>query len=202
MRPFDQPKGTRSAKALIFGALASCLASGRAGAIELSAGLLGGGAYAWVSENVGTGSQGAGGGSFGFILEQRFAMPDLLLEVFEDFQPTPIQVQTGSASHTAGYLPVDVGARIGWGKSALQPYLGVIFQGLFLTGDPGGQPKLKQAAFGVGGATGLDLAIFFLRVGLELRLTETVTGLAPSGSVPDPGNVAVFQGLLSLRSAF
>ena len=64
-----------------------------------------------------------------------------------------------------------------------------------------GLAPLKQAAFAVGGSLGVDLAIFFVRLGLEARLTETVTGLSPSGNDPNPGNVSVFQGLLSLRSA-
>jgi hypothetical protein len=127
-------------------------------------------------------------------------VPNLLLETFEDFQPVPIGVQTGSASQTAGYLPVDAGLRLGWAQYAVQPYLAAILQGLFLTGHPGGGAPLKQAAFGVGGALGVDLAVFFVHLGLEFRLTETVTDLSPSNSSPDPGNVAIFQGLFSLRS--
>jgi hypothetical protein len=198
------PHSTASsrAKALIFGLLVVCLSPERAQAFELGVGILFGGTYSWVSNNVETGSQSAGVGSFGILLEQRFDVPGVLLEVLEDVQFIPLLVQTGSPEHTAGYLPVDVGMRLGLARWALQPYVGVLAQGLFLTGDPGGTPKLKQAAFGVGGELGLDLAVFFMRLGLEGRLTETVTDLAPSGSTPDPGNVAVFQLLGSLRFAY
>jgi hypothetical protein len=203
------------AKGLIFGALACSLSLAEARAVELAAGVMAGGTGTRVSNSVSATSggaaisQSAGGASFGFILEQRFFVPGVLLEAFEDFQPTPLPVQTGSATHTAGYMPVDIGVRLGFASSALQPYLGVIFQGLFLTGHPGEGAPLKQAAFGVGGALGVDLAVFFVRLGLEARLTETVTDLSPNcpqtancSGVLDPGNVAIFQVLLSLRSAF
>jgi hypothetical protein len=199
------------AKGLIFGALAWSLVCGQARAFELAGGVMFGGTATHVSGGLGNGANGAalnqwaGNPSFGLILEQRFDVHDVLLEICEDFQPIPVLVQTGSASNSAGYLPVDLGVRLGLATSALQPYFSVLLQGLFLTGHPGhpgaGAP-LKQAAFGVGGAFGADLAVFFLRFGVEARLTETVTDLSPSGSVPDPGNAAVFQLFLSLRSAF
>ena len=191
------------AKALIFGALACLLASRDAAALELGVGFFGGYTYSWVPDTLGPGeSQNTSTGAFGFILEQRFPVPQVLLEVFEDFQPIPIQVRTGSQLHTAGYLPVDLGMRLGYGGSSLQPYLGLLMQGLFLTGHPGaGSAPLKQAAFGVGGAAGLDVAIFLLRLGFEVRVTESVTGLSPNGASIDPGNVAIIQGLVSLRGS-
>jgi hypothetical protein len=199
------------AKALIFGALACLVASREASAFELGFGFFGGYTYSWVPDALGNEetngtpipiSQNTSTGAFGFILEQRFPVPQVLLEVFEDFQPIPIQVQTGSSAHTAGYLPVDLGMRLGYGGSSLQPYLGLQLQGLFLTGHPGaGSAPLKQAALGVGGAAGLDVAIFLVRLGFEVRVTETVTGLSPNGASPDPGNVAIIQGLVSLRGS-
>jgi hypothetical protein len=183
------------------------LTSTSARAVELSVGLFGGGTSTRVSNWVGDTpagdsiSRSTGTFSFGFILEQRFNVPGLLLEICEDFQPTPVMIQTGSPTNTAGYLPVDLGVRLGLGTSAFQPYLGALVQGLFLTGHPGAGAPLKQAALGVGGSLGLDLAILFVRLGLEARLTETVTGLSPSGSEPNPGNASIFQLLFSVRSA-
>jgi hypothetical protein len=187
--------------------IALALGSASARAVELSVGVLSGGTSTRVSNWVGDTSGGesisrsAGTFSFGLIVEQRFRVPGVLLEIFEDVQPTPVMIQTGSPTNTAGYLPVDLGVRLGLATSAVQPYLGAIFQGLFLTGHPGAGAPLKQAAFAVGGSLGVDLAVFFVRLGLEARLTETVTGLSPSGNDPNPGNASVFQLLLSLRSA-
>jgi hypothetical protein len=190
------------------GVLACSLIGGSASAFELGVGL----EFAGTGTHVGNGLEGSakgwGGVGGGVILEQRFDLPGVLLEAWEDVQ-TPLQVQTGSADQTAGYLPFDAGFRLGLAPGALQYYFGIVLQGLFLTSRPTQGAALKDAALALGGDLGLDLAVFFVRIGLEGRLTEVLTGLTPSctGSTqsctrPDPGGVVVFQGLLSLRASF
>jgi hypothetical protein len=183
--------------------LACLLTAGHASAFELGVGLELGGTLTSVSNDVLTGSTTAGAFSFGLLLEQRFDLPQALIEIWEDVQPTSLQVESGVAGQNAAYLPIDVGLRLGLATSAIQPYVGVLAQWLILTSKPS-QAALNNDALGIGGELGVDFALFFIRIGLDTRLTETVTGLAKKayGAPPvDPGNALVFQVLGSIRVA-
>jgi hypothetical protein len=186
----------------LIGLLLCALVGARASAFELGTGLELGGTATHVG-NVGNGWDGArGSGAFtgGVVVEQRFNVPGVLLESWEDLQ-TPLWIQTGSPDQTAGYLPLDAGLRLGLAPGALQYYFGIVLQGLFLIDRPIQGAALKDAALGLGGELGIDLAVFFVRLGLEARLSEVLTGLSPSGSNPNPGSVVIFQGIFSLRVA-
>jgi hypothetical protein len=191
----------------ILGPIACLLMSASAGAFELGMGLEVGGTGTHVGNGLGTSARGWGGISGGVILEQRFNVPGVLLEAWEDVQ-TPLQIQTGSPERAAAYLLLDSGLRLGLAPGALQYYFGVFLQGLFLTSRPEHGATLKDAALALGGDLGVDLAVFFVRVGLEARLSEILTGLVPSCTTPvcvtqpDPGGVVVFQGILSVRASF
>jgi hypothetical protein len=150
------------------------------------------------------GASTAGDATFGIILNQPFHLtPLLVLGPWEDFQ-TPFLVQASGAQRTASYWAVDVGLRFGFDLSPFLVYSGVIGQLLILNSTPDcGEchPVLNDTGWAIGGDLGLDLAISFLRVGLELRYLKTFTPLSQPSNAP-PGSVGELQGLGSVRVAF
>jgi hypothetical protein len=186
----------------LLGVLACALISGRASSFELGVGLEGAGSATHVGNGLPSGkARGWGGAGGGLLFEQRFELRGAFVETWQDIQ-TPLQIETGGSS-AAGYLPLNAGLRLGLAPGALQYYFGVLLQGLFLTSRPAsGAGQLKGAAMGLGADLGIDLAILFLRAGLEARFTQVLTGLSPDNTQPAPGAVLLFQGLLSLRMTF
>lgn len=158
-----------------------------------------GGATATYASNVPGGASGtAGSANVGLILESKFDLPVVFLDVWVDGQ-TPMRLQTGGTS-AAQYLPFDLGLRLGLGTPILQPYIGVLGQ-LSINTDDGGGPSLKNPLFGLGGDVGLDVAFLIFRVGIEVRAVDVVTTIPNDGS-GEPSGAWEFEGLGSARLSF
>jgi hypothetical protein len=142
-------------------------------------------------------------GDFGLILEQRWSFPLVFIQAWEDVQ-TPLYIPVGDPVKNAGYIPVGLGFRAGLVLGPIQPYIGILGQLLVLSDRPvgGAGPSLNDNVGTLGGDFGGDLAILFLRLGLEFRFTNSLSDLTPSGAAADPGHVFVFQALGSVRASF
>jgi hypothetical protein len=124
------------------------------------------------------------------------------LDLWADVQ-TPIQLQTavlatGGGQSAPKYIPIDLGLRLGLNIGLLQPYVGILGQAAIVT-DGAGNPSLNNPLWGLGGDLGLDIAVFILRFGIELRGVETLT---PIQSDPDQGGAFEFEALASVRLSF
>ena len=144
------------------------------------------------------GSSAAGNLGVGLMLEQRFNLDVVELELWEDGQ-TPVPLQTGG-DYAASYVPLDLGFRLGLGFSPLRPYVGVLVNDLHLTQKPSNGANINSDIFGAGGDLGCDLVLWLLRIGIEVRGYETLTSIAQGGAAPQGG--FVLQGLLSARASF
>jgi len=151
----------------------------------------------------------------GLILEERFNLVAVELTIWEDAQ-LPYTVNTASYSSgglcagctgangldTASYVPIDAGLRLGLGFSPFRPYVGVLVNDNILTS------TTTSAAgnwFGIGGDLGLDIAVIFLRFGLDLRALWSVTNVNPDNldaSYTPAGGLLILQGILSARFSF
>ncbi len=178
------------------------LAPAPALAMEWGLGLEGAGTLG-ISKNLPSSSSMATSGGAGLILEERFSIALVDLSVWEDVQmPYTLNVAqsaTGSVT-SAQYIPVDLGLRLGLGFPVLHPYLGVL--GNYSVGDS----SAATSFWGVGGDLGLDVAVLFLRFGLELRALWSVSGVSNVGQALAAATAAlgalVLQGLLSARFSF
>jgi hypothetical protein len=137
----------------------------------------------------------------GIIIENNFSVAILFLDLWADVQ-TPIQLQSGLPQGTGEaapkYIPIDLGLRLGLNLGLLQPYVGVLGQAAIVT-DGSGVPNLNNPLWGLGGDLGLDLAVFFLRFGIELRGVETLNAVETG---PDQGSAFEFEALASVRLSF
>jgi hypothetical protein len=138
----------------------------------------------------------------GIIIENNFPIAILFLDLWADVQ-TPIQLQTavlatGGGQSAPKYIPIDLGLRLGLNIGLLQPYVGILGQAAIVT-DGAGNPSLNNPLWGLGGDLGLDIAVFILRFGIELRGVETLT---PIQSDPDQGGAFEFEALASVRLSF
>lgn len=141
----------------------------------------------------------------GIIIENNFPIAVVFLDLWADIQ-TPIQLQTGFQLQTGGasapkYIPIDLGLRFGLNIGLLQPYIGVLGQAAILT-DGQGVPNLNNPVWGLGGDLGLDIAVFILRFGIELRAVETVSSIVSDPVAGDQGSAFEFEALASVRLSF
>jgi hypothetical protein len=144
----------------------------------------------------------------GIIIENNFPIAVLFLDLWADVQ-TPIQLQTGfQISGTSGstnaapkYIPIDLGLRLGLNIGLLQPYVGVLGQAGIVT-DGQGVPNLNNPLWGLGGDLGLDIAVFILRFGIELRGIETLNSVESDPMAGNVGSAFEFEALASVRLAF
>lgn len=187
----------RTLTALTSVALALSLAS-RAQAFDFGVGVEGA-ATATGVRGLPITSSTAGDLGLGLMLEERFDLEVVELDLWEDGQ-TPVPLQTGGA-YAASYIPLDVGLRVGLGFSLLRPYVGVLVNDLHLTQRPSDGAGVNSNLLGAGGDIGCDLVILMLRIGVELRGFETLTPLASAPGAAPPGGY-VIQGLLSARASF
>jgi len=137
----------------------------------------------------------------GIIIENNFPIAVLFLDLWADVQ-TPIQLQAtpnmGTGQPSPKYIPIDLGLRLGLDIGLLQPYVGVLGQAAIVT-DGSGVLNLNSPLWGLGGDLGLDIAVVFLRFGIELRAVETLTAIE---SEPSEGSAFEFEALASVRLSF
>jgi len=141
----------------------------------------------------------------GIIIENIFPVTVLFLDLWADVQ-TPIQLQTGFQLQSGGqasakYVPIDLGLRLGLNIGLLQPYVGVLGQAGIVT-DGAGTPNLNSPLWGLGGDIGLDIAVFILRFGIELRGVETLTAIESDPVNGNIGSAFEFEALASVRLSF
>ena len=170
-------------------------------AFDFGVGLEGGGSGTFVrglpGGVLGSGVTSAGNYGLGLILEQRFDLVVVNLDLWEDVL-SGVPFQTGG-SYASDFVPVDVGLRLAL-DGLLQPYIGVLVNDSVLTQKATGGSDLNSNVFGLGGDLGLDLKIAIVRIGAEFRAYWTLTPIASNGEAP-PGGLAL-QGLLSARLSF
>jgi hypothetical protein len=131
----------------------------------------------------------------GLILTQRFELAPVDLTLWED--ANLIVVYDGGW----GFIPVDLGLRVGLAGPVFRPYVGVLANDSISIG---AQPDcgcggLVDNVPGLGGDLGFDLAVTFLRFGLELRSYETLIPPVTDGHF---GDGFVLQLLASVRAEF
>ncbi len=141
----------------------------------------------------------------GIIIENTFPIAVLFLDLWADVQ-TPIQLQTGFQLASGGeaapkYIPIDLGLRLGLNIGLLQPYIGILGQAGIVT-DGQGTPNLNSPLWGLGGDLGLDIAVFILRFGIELRGVDVLTAVESDPVAGNLGSAFEFEALGSVRLAF
>jgi hypothetical protein len=164
------------------------LAPASASAFQFGVGVEVGGSYTRLVSSEGT-------FALGLTLEQRFELPVVDLTLWEDLEG-PIEFGNG---WTFGV--VDLGLRAGLAGALFKPYVGFLVNDTF-SDDKTAACLCGQAASnvpGLGGDVGVDFAVVFLRLGLELRAYGT---LSPPVTGARVGDAVVWQGLFSARAVF
>jgi len=146
-------------------------------------------------------------GNGGILIENVFPIGHLFLDPWADVQ-TPMNLQTQFGTTIAsGYVPIDLGLRVGLNSGLFQPYLGLLGQAAILT-DANGEVFLNNPVWSIGGDLGLDLAVSMFRIGIEVRGIGSVSSVAtplvaPSGSdsfrPQNAGSAYEFEALASVR---
>ncbi len=181
-------------------AVLALAAAAPARAFDFGVGLEGGGTGTFVRGLpgvFGTNVTSASGYDLGVILEQRFDLVVLNLDIWEDLQ-SGVPFQTGGTVPST-YVPIDAGLRLGL-DGLFQPYVGVLVNDSILTNATAGSSPLNGNVFGLGGDVGLDVKIAIVRLGAEFRAYWTLTPIAQNGDAPQGG--LALQGLLSARLQF
>jgi hypothetical protein len=135
----------------------------------------------------------------GVILTQRFALRAVDLTLWEDINFVAYD------NWIAAFFPVDVGLRVGLPGPIFRPYIGLLVSaGIALlpteenTGCRSSCTDPEVAILpGLGGDLGLDVAVTFLRFGIEVRAYET---LVPPLQGATAGDGFALQTLLSVRA--
>ena len=180
----------------------SLLASGSALAFDFGVGVEGAGNLS-LSKNLSGGAQLSTSVAGGIILEERFNLIAVELNLWEDVQmPYTFNSATeGGVTDTASYVPIDAGLRLGLGFSPFRPYVGILVNDNILTS---GTASATGNWFGLGGDIGIDIAVIFLRFGLDLRALYSLTNVNPAldSSYTPAGGALLLQAILSARFSF
>ena len=174
-------------KALVLAGLVAAPASARA--FSFGVGVEGGGTLSYLT------SARVLPDVVGLILTQRFELEPVDLTLWEDANLLVVY------DSGWGFIPVDVGLRLGLPGPFFRPYVGLLANDSISIG---AQPACGCGGIvdnvpGLGGDVGFDLAVTFLRFGLELRSYET---LIPPVSGDHFGDGFVLQLLVSVRAEF
>jgi hypothetical protein len=122
----------------------------------------------------------SGGFGVGLMVLHRFQLlPALSVDPWVDVQ-TPISIDAGGGTKSS-FVPFDLGLRTGLTLGSWEPFVGVVGQLAFMTQAP---VSLNPVIGGLGPNIGLDVAVWLLRVGVDLRAIYTLT---PFQSTPTPG---------------
>jgi hypothetical protein len=160
-------------------------------AVTLGVGLEGGGTLSYLT------STRALPDVVGLILTQRFELAPVDLTLWED--ANALVVYDGGWA----FIPVDVGLRVGLAGPVFRPYAGLLVNDSVSLGSKAADCGCSGVAVdnvpGLGGDVGFDLAVTFLRFGLELRGYETLISPVSDSKY---GDGFVLQALLSVRAEF
>ncbi len=194
--------------------VASLLVSSSAFAFDFGVGVEGAGTLS-LSKNLSGSAQTNFSATPGIILEERFNLIAVELNLWEDVQYPGYTFNSASQVETCGictaanvavnaatYLPIDAGLRLGLGFSPFRPYVGVLVNDNILTSNT---PSATGNWFGLGGDLGIDIAVIFLRFGLDLRALWSLTNVNPSSldsSYTPAGGALILQAILSARFSF
>ncbi len=152
-----------------------------------------------------------GGGTFSYLTSTR-ALPDLGLILTQRFDVGPVDLTlwedvNALVVYDSGwdFIPVDVGLRLGLHGPVFRPYIGLLVNDSIAPGPtttacgPLCSGTSVSNVPGLGGDLGFDLAVAFLRFGLELRAYETL--ISPVSGTPS-GDAFALQTFLSARAEF
>jgi hypothetical protein len=152
-----------------------------------------------------------GGGTFSYLTSAR-ALPDVGLILTQRFDLGPVDLTlwedvNALVIYDGGwdFIPVDVGLRLGLPGPFFRPYIGLLVNDSIAPGPtttacgPTCSGTSVSNVPGLGGDLGFDLAVAFLRFGLELRAYETL--ISPVSGTPS-GDAFALQALLSVRAEF
>ncbi len=172
---------TTARRLVLLTLLTGLLTSSSALAFDFGFGLEGAGTLT-LSKNLPSSAQMSTSAALGLILEERFNLVAIELTLWEDVQkPYTVNsaTESGGAVDTASYVPIDAGLRLGLGFSPFRPYVGVLVNDNILTSSTA---SATGNWFGIGGDLGIDIAVIFLRFGLDLRALWSVTNVNPAGA--------------------
>ncbi|HUB07396.1 MAG TPA: hypothetical protein VMB50_10355 [Myxococcales bacterium] len=146
----------------------------------------------------------------GIILEERLSLAIIELTLWEDAQlPYTLNISTSDlgGATSAQFIPIDAGLRLGFALGIVRPYLGILGNyNIANSEQASGGSYGAQNFWGLGGDLGLDIAVIFLRFGLDLRafwsVSDVTTGAPDLPGITTTGGGLMLQGLLSARFSF
>jgi hypothetical protein len=190
---------------VLLASMASLLVSSSAFAFDFGVGVEGAGTLA-LSKGLSGSAQLNTSFTPGLILEERFNLIVVELNLWEDIQYPGYTFNAATlasgGNDTATYLPIDAGLRLGLGFSPFRPYVGILVNDNILTSNTA---SATGNWFGLGGDLGIDIAVIFLRFGLDLRALWSLTNVNPSvtdSSYTPAGGALILQAILSARFSF
>jgi hypothetical protein len=134
----------------------------------------------------------------GLVVEQSLRFDPFRLDLWGDLE-FPVRVPDSSVQNVP-FLAIDLGVRGGLALGPFEPYVGVLGQTGFLVGPLGDAvyyPYLHPVLAGLGADLGLDMAVWVMRVGVELRFVGVVSAIQETR--PSEEQADELSALLSVR---